>query len=186
MKGSFRTLSNALSLLRILLVLPISFSLMLDRTGSRKAAMFLIIAAAATDFLDGYFARKMGEVTELGKILDPVADKIAVGAVALILAAQGRVPLWFLSAIVVRDLLILAGGWYLSRKKSLLLQSNRLGKWTAGALALTLFAAIAEGGHQGTVSQALVALSTVMLAASSVSYGIRFFAAVPAQHDTNR
>jgi len=186
MKGGFRTLSNALSLLRILLVIPISASLALDTTGGRNAALLLIIAAAATDYLDGYFARKKGEVTELGKILDPVADKVAVGAVGLILAAQGKVPVWFLTSIVVRDLMILAGGYYLTRKKSLILQSSMLGEWAAGALALTLFAAAAGEGTQGAILPVLLLLSTVMLAASLTSYGVRFFSAVSTQQTTNR
>ncbi len=185
MKGGFRTLSNALSLLRILLVVPISVSLMLDTPAGRGTAMLLIVAAAATDFLDGYYARKKGEVTELGKILDPVADKIAVGAVALILAVQGRVPVWFPAVVVVRDLLILSGGYYLSRRKSLILQSNRLGKWTAGVLALTLFAALPDGGYWGAVLRVLLTVSAVMIVVSTLSYGGRFFSAISAPRATN-
>lgn len=174
MKGSIRTLSNALSFLRILLVAPISFLLLLDTPAGRTLAIPLIIAAGITDFLDGYVARKKGEITELGKILDPVADKIAVGVVALILAFQGRVPLWFVGAILVRDLLILAGGVYLSRRKSLVLQSNRLGKWTAGAMALTLLFAIPEVTASGDVQMVLLTLTTAMIIVSSISYASRF------------
>jgi CDP-diacylglycerol--glycerol-3-phosphate 3-phosphatidyltransferase len=185
MEGSIRSLSNALSLLRILLVAPVSLALISDTPGSRTVAMVLIVVAAMTDFLDGYVARKKGEVTELGKILDPVADKTAVGAVGLILALQERVPVWFVAAILARDLLIVAGGYYLKKKKSLLPQSNRLGKWTAGVLALTLFAAVAEGGAGGPLVPVLLTLSTAMLVFSSFSYGARFASALSAQHLTN-
>ncbi|HLB01148.1 MAG TPA: CDP-alcohol phosphatidyltransferase family protein [Bacteroidota bacterium] len=179
MKGTVRTLSNALSLLRILLAIPITFSLLLDTPDGRAVAIVLILAAGITDFLDGYVAREKGEITEMGKILDPVADKIAVGAVALVLALQGRVPVWFLAAILVRDGLILAGGYYLSRKTSLVLQSNMLGKWTAGALALTLLAAIFDPLLTGAVQVILIGVSSSMIAASSVSYALRFFSALP-------
>jgi cardiolipin synthase len=178
MTGSIRTLSNALSLLRILLVVPISAMLMLDTAAGRSIAMALIFIAGLTDFLDGYVARKKGEITDLGKILDPVADKTAIAAVGVVLASQGRVPVWFLLAVVARDVLILAGGLFLRRKRSILLQSNRLGKWTAGVLALTLCAAVADPGSSGPVVQGLLGLSMVMAAASLVSYGARFVSAL--------
>jgi len=175
MQGRIRTLSNALSLLRVLLVVPISLALTAGTPQGRTAAMTLILLAGATDYLDGFFARRMGQVSDLGKILDPVADKIAVGVVAVILTVQGSVPVWFLAAVVARDLAILAAGVYLTRKKSVVLQSNRLGKWTAGTLALTLFAAVAGPEFSVPVVPALLAVSAAMLAASSVSYAVRFF-----------
>jgi CDP-diacylglycerol--glycerol-3-phosphate 3-phosphatidyltransferase len=92
----------------------------------------------ATDKLDGDLARSRGEETEWGKILDPLADKICVAVMALVLLKLGDFPLWFVLALVLRDLLILAGGIYLRSSKQVVLPSNVAGKWVAALIALTI------------------------------------------------
>ena len=93
----------------------------------------------ATDKLDGDLARSRGEETEWGKILDPLADKICVAVMALVLLKLGDFPLWFVLALVLRDLLILAGGIYLKSSKGVVLSSNVAGKWVAALIAFTIF-----------------------------------------------
>ncbi len=89
------TISNGLSFLRILLVIPIAVLLL--QPEHRMLVVGLLLFAALTDLFDGYLARMLNEVSDFGKIIDPLADKIAVGVVCLILMVQGKVPLWFFS-----------------------------------------------------------------------------------------
>ncbi|HUN66933.1 MAG TPA: CDP-alcohol phosphatidyltransferase family protein [Bacteroidota bacterium] len=168
------TISNVLSLLRLILVLPVWLLLRSDAEEARLAALGLMVAAAATDLLDGWLARKLGQVTETGKILDPLADKLAIGVVCAALAARGIVPAWFFLAVIVRDVLILLGGIYVRKTRGLLLQSNYPGKWAAAAVTVYLVERVALSGDPGGIGAALLIIASVMLAVSFVLYLGRF------------
>lgn len=99
------TLPNLLTLLRLALVPPVGYALV---SGHSVAAGALFAVAAATDALDGWLARRLDQVTRLGQILDPVADKALVNTAMLAAAALGLVPLWFALVVLVRDGFVLA------------------------------------------------------------------------------
>lgn len=168
------TVSNFLSILRILLIVPVAFLILSDNAGLRVWAAVIIGVAALTDFLDGYYARRLGEVTDLGKILDPVADKVGIGVVAIILALQGLIPAWFIVVVLFRDIAILMGGAYLSRKTAVPPQSTAVGKWTAAVVALTLFLSLFPSPLVRDTMPWFLFLSTVMLAISFTLYAVRF------------
>ena len=168
------TISNSLSVLRIVLVVPLALSISSDAPGNRLYAVGLIIAAALTDFLDGFFARKLDQITDVGKIIDPLADKIAVGVVCIVLAVQGEMPLWYLIVAIARDVLILLGGVYLKNKKGILLQSNIIGKWTVVIVTMYIFLLVLRSDALVWLSGMLLILSTVMLLISFVMYVLRF------------
>ncbi|HLF13844.1 MAG TPA: CDP-alcohol phosphatidyltransferase family protein [Bacteroidota bacterium] len=174
MKDRIWTLSNGLSLLRILLVVPVGILLVSGNPDDRLYAAGLIAIAVLTDFLDGLIARMKNEVTLLGKIIDPVADKVGIGALALILTAQGTLPLWFTLAVVGRDLAILAAAYILSRKGEAMPQSNRTGKWAAGVMGMTVLIAVVDPANGSGVLVPSIAASALMIALSSISYAKRF------------
>ena len=101
-----RHIPNALCILRMLLVVPIAWLLVTDKYWL-TLAMFAF--AAMTDGLDGFLAKRCGWTSELGKILDPLADKILLVGVFITLAAIGVVPLWLAATAVLRDVTITAG-----------------------------------------------------------------------------
>jgi cardiolipin synthase len=70
----------------------------------------------ATDWVDGFVARRTGQVTELGKVLDPVADRLAIAAGLIALVVRGAFPLWAATLIIVRDVAVLAGAAVLARR----------------------------------------------------------------------
>tara|TARA_B110000438_G_scaffold138228_1_gene133564 strand:+ start:3473 stop:3967 length:495 start_codon:yes stop_codon:yes gene_type:complete len=72
-------------------------------------ALYIFVIAAATDGLDGYLARVMDWQTDLGKILDPIADKVLLIGTILILSLNGYIPIWVLAILVLRDLIIIIG-----------------------------------------------------------------------------
>lgn len=125
---------NVVSLARIALV-PVVLALL--AAGARPGAALLIVVAAASDGLDGALARKTGRVTELGKILDPLADKIAVDVVLLALLLRGEFPGWAFALVVARDLGIGAGALVLAGRTSSVPQAI-----VSGKVALVLLSAM--------------------------------------------
>jgi len=107
---------NLLTILRILLVPVIAVLLM---EGSYGTTVWLFLLAGFTDALDGYIARKLNQVTYLGSILDPVADKVLILTTVIILALSARIPWWVATAIILRDVIIIGGAvtWYLRTRK---------------------------------------------------------------------
>ena len=101
-----RHIPNALCILRMLLVVPVAWLL---SAGEYQADAWLFAFAAATDGLDGFLAKRCGWTSELGKILDPLADKILLVGVFITLAALGIVPVWLAVTAVARDVTITAG-----------------------------------------------------------------------------
>ncbi|MGH2684826.1 MAG: CDP-alcohol phosphatidyltransferase family protein [Actinomycetota bacterium] len=108
------TVPNALSAIRILLI-PAFVVLLVDRE-TRLAGFLLLGAVVSTDWVDGYIARRTGQVTELGKLLDPIADRLALAAALVTLVALDLFPLWGALVILVRDAAVLVAGiWGLRR-----------------------------------------------------------------------
>ena len=101
-----RHIPNALCILRMLLVVPVAWLLFTD---NYQLTLLLFGFAAATDGLDGFLAKRFGWTSELGKILDPLADKILLVGLFITLAALGDVPVWLAATAVVRDVIITAG-----------------------------------------------------------------------------
>lgn len=162
------TVSNLLSLIRALLTLPFTLVMLSDMPDARWWGIGLLALAALTDKLDGDIARKFGQVTEWGKILDPLADKIGMAVLALVLVHLGLIPLWLMAVILARDLLILIGGLYLKARRGYVEPSNTLGKWTVGVLAVTMALALLE--IKGIVLEIAIWLSVGMLVLSFGGY----------------
>jgi cardiolipin synthase len=102
------TVPNLLSLARILLI-PAFVGLLLVE-GNEVAGLVLVAVVVSTDWVDGYLARRTGQVTTLGKVLDPVADRLVIGAAVAALVARGAFPLWAALLVVVRDGVVLVAG----------------------------------------------------------------------------
>jgi CDP-diacylglycerol--glycerol-3-phosphate 3-phosphatidyltransferase len=135
-------ISNILSASRIILTIPVAFCLLTEFPGNRIWAAVFCIIAAATDFFDGYLARYYHTVTEIGKFVDPVADKIAIGTIVIILTYINDLPLWYTILIILRDGLILIGSIYIHSRKKIITQSNWPGKIAVNLIALVVLLAI--------------------------------------------
>lgn len=101
------TLPNAITVVR-LCALPV-FVYLLFGADDRWSAGWVLFAIGSTDWLDGYLARRLGQVSTVGKILDPVADRLLffVGVGSIII--DGSVPLWFAVAVLVREVAVAVG-----------------------------------------------------------------------------
>ena len=172
------TFSNGLSLLRILLAIPIVLSLESSAPEARLIALGLILVAAATDLLDGWLARRLHQVSDMGKILDPLADKIIVAVVIVTLVLLDAVPVWFCILVILRDMIIFAGGIHIRISKGVLLQSNWTGKWAVSSVALYIFMVVADRKELLLVQNIMLIVSVIMLSLSFVFYLRRYLDAL--------
>jgi cardiolipin synthase len=101
--GRVLTLPNAISAARLVAV-PVFGWLLLQ--GADLAAFVLLLAASASDFVDGWLARRLGQVSRLGILLDPVADRLYVVVAVLALAWRETVPWWVVVALLGRDVVL--------------------------------------------------------------------------------
>lgn len=116
-------------------------------SGRENVAVGVYAAVAWTDFLDGYIARRTGSVTELGRLLDPLADRIFIGALAVALVATGTLPLWLAGVIVGRDAVILVSFPLVDRRVARRIPVNFVGKTATAALLFGLtWLALSETG----------------------------------------
>ena len=95
--------ANKLTMLRIVLIPVFLVVLYLDFSGSNYVALAIFILASLTDFVDGHIARSRGLITDFGKFMDPLADKMLVMAAMLWFVEVGRMPAWALLIVVVRE-----------------------------------------------------------------------------------
>src|SRR5580698_3494881 len=98
------TAPNIITLVRLLCI-PV-FLWLLFGAGRQTDAAILLAVLGATDWVDGFVARRYGQVTTLGKILDPTADRILVGTAVISIMVYGAVPLWFGLATIAREVLV--------------------------------------------------------------------------------
>lgn len=131
------TLANGMSVFRAFLAFPIIYYLAKDEM---VISVLFMLLAVFTDYFDGYFARRADEVTNLGKILDPVADKVVIFTVVLfiILDESRDFPEWFLWLYVARDLTISISSLYIMHHSSITLSANPIGKLSVGISALAI------------------------------------------------
>ena len=109
-RTSVLNIPNAVTVARVLLV-PVVVAALLADDGSgdwRWVAAGIFALAAATDRLDGYLARRLDQVTDWGKLVDPIADKLLIGATLVVLSWLGDLPWWVTAVILVRELGITA------------------------------------------------------------------------------
>jgi len=176
MKGELFTIPNFLSGLRMVLVVPFALVLTSDIPNARWWGIGIALLAMLTDKLDGDLARYLHAESEWGRILDPLADKVAVATIAIILLWLGIIPLWFVIVLVARDLLILAGGLYLKKRTGEVLPSNMAGKWAVGVISMTMLLALID--ESMWIVPVGIWMSVAMVLLSTVLYVKRFVAVV--------
>ena len=112
------TKANIITLLRILLV-PIFIVILLTEMENKEIIAFIVfLFAAISDAFDGYIARKFNQVTDLGKFLDPIADKLLISAALIALVSLGEIETWAAVVIILRELFMTAFRLYLLLKEA--------------------------------------------------------------------
>lgn len=119
------TLPNLISFIRLLMI-PVFLVLLFN--DQNLAATLLFAIAASTDWIDGQVARKTHQVSRLGQLLDPAVDRLLMIAGVVGLFLIGRLPLWIILFVVIRDLILLGGGAYFLKRYQVRVDVIYLGK----------------------------------------------------------
>ncbi len=132
-------LSNRLTLSRIAMTFLLMWFLFMHGVAAKITAFVIFILACLTDLLDGWIARRRGEVSDFGKIMDPVADKILVLGVFVAFVELGLVPAWMVIVIVIRESMITSIRLFAIRKKGTVLAAENAGKHKTVSQMVTIF-----------------------------------------------
>ena len=161
------TIPNVISFLRIALI-PVFVALIVDPDTTR-AGLVLFVVVVATDWVDGALARATGQVSDLGKVLDPVADRLAIAAGLIALVVADAFPLWAALLILVRDVTVLIAGLVLLSKRRARIEVRHLGKVATFSL-MAAIACIAWGSLGYPLAPAALACGWASYAVGIVEY----------------
>lgn len=155
---------NALTLFRLLMV-PVVVLLLLARADGFAVVVFIV--AAATDFFDGRLARRYGP-TRIGQLIDPVADRLMLSSVAVVLAIRDLLPVWAVAILVGRDLLALVGSLTVGTR----VRVNRVGKAATAVLMVSVAFIIFS---PGTIGEFMFYAGFALSLAAGVLYVLKIF-----------
>lgn len=161
------TVPNALSFIRIAMI-PVFVILLLDE-GTRLWGFLVLGLVQATDWVDGYIARRYGQVTELGKVLDPFADRLAVGAALITFVVADLFPLWAALLVLVRDGLVLVAAGVIALTGGPRIEVRRIGKIATFTL-MWAIPMIAWGNADLLLEDAVLVLGWIWFAVGYVEY----------------
>ena len=168
-------LPNKLTILRMLMVPVFVFFLLTDINGAGRLRDFLalgfFIAADLTDFLDGYIARKYDLVTNFGKFMDPLADKLLVGSAIICLVALDRLPAWIAVVIIGREFII-SGFRLVASDRGIVIAAGKLGKTktTVQVFMVGFLIAHFEGTVWHIAEQVLIYAALLLTVISVIGY----------------
>jgi cardiolipin synthase (CMP-forming) len=161
------TIPNVISFLRIALI-PVFVALIVDPDTTR-AGLVLFVIVVATDWVDGALARATGQVSDLGKVLDPVADRLAIAAGLIALVIADAFPLWAALLILIRDVAVLIAGLVLLSKRRTRIDVRYIGKVATFALMASI-ALIAWGNLGYPLAPAALVCGWACYAVGIVEY----------------
>ncbi|HQR14882.1 MAG TPA: CDP-diacylglycerol--glycerol-3-phosphate 3-phosphatidyltransferase [Nitrospira sp.] len=137
-------LPNVLTLVRILLI-PVFVMLLIDPTPDRAlSAAIVFVVAAVTDLLDGYVARKTGQITKLGRLLDPIADKLLVLSALILLVQVDRVSALVAILIIAREVAV-TGLRAIAASEGLIMSAEVTGKYKMALQVIAIVLLVLEG-----------------------------------------
>jgi phosphatidylglycerophosphate synthase len=123
--------------------------------------------------MDGYLARKMDQITEFGKIIDPLADKICIGVIITKLFLINQLPAYYFFMIIGRDILIFLGGILLTKRLGKVLPSNMLGKITVLVIGIVIILIFLQVDRQSKYYISILGISLFLITVSFAGYVIR-------------
>jgi len=121
-------IANKITVLRIILIPVFMLFMLIDIPYNMEIALVIFLIASLTDKLDGYYARKYNLITDLGKFLDPLADKLLVSGAFLIFIQLGRIQAWIVFIILAREFAV-TGLRGIAANKNIVIAASNLGKF---------------------------------------------------------
>ena len=163
---------NALSVLRLLLIAPFVYFYLADRI---ELAVAALVVSGLSDLFDGMIARRFNQVTVLGQMLDPLADKVTQGSVALCMAITNPILFPVLIIFMVKELSMIIAGCVLLKKKKRPCSAKWYGKVATAIFYITFFLIVALHGIWGYESNVLSIALLSVTAAMMIYALIRYF-----------
>jgi CDP-diacylglycerol--glycerol-3-phosphate 3-phosphatidyltransferase len=182
-----KNVPNILSSVRICLVPVFVFAYFYEFSSVKIAAAAIYAVASATDFLDGYIARKYGLISNLGKILDPVGDKLMTLAVLACITVDKVIPVWAVLIAVFKEALMLIGGAVVRKREGgAIPSSNIIGKTSTVVffvvcVTLMLFRKIPEN-----IATIMISFTIALMLIALVSYLLTFIRVMKRIDGTNK
>ena len=172
-------LPNKLSMLRILMIPVFVILALMNASAAQYAAVGVFVLAAITDALDGHIARKNGLVTNFGKFIDPIADKLLVMSALIVLVERGRMPGWVCIVMLAREFAI-SGFRLVAAGTGKVIAAGILGKIKTvtqmiAVIALLLTAIDGVFAPLGTFADVAMYVSAFMTVWSGADYIIKNF-----------
>ncbi len=171
-------LANKITLLRIGAIIPILLLLAFPNHFTCWLAFLLFAAASMSDFVDGYIARREGQVTNFGKFLDPLADKLLICSVLIMMVGLGWVPAWVTIIIVVRELAV-TGLRAVAADNGVVIAADKFGKWKTVLQLLALAPLIIHYSFWGIspepIGLLILYLALILTVFSGGNYFYRFY-----------
>jgi CDP-diacylglycerol--glycerol-3-phosphate 3-phosphatidyltransferase len=168
-------LPNLLTLLRIFLI-PF-FVFFYSRPGGDILALAIFSVAALTDLLDGYLARRQSEITKLGQLLDPIADKLLIISALLLLVENGRIPAWITLLIVGREMAV-TGFRVIAASEGIIMAAEQTGKYKVVFQMIALLLLLVDSpplpSSAHTLGWGLLLLSTLLALLSAGLYFTKY------------
>lgn len=134
---TYFNIANLLSVSRIFLTIP---ALMLFASGNKILGLLVLIIIIITDYADGIVARRLGQVSDFGKALDPFSDKIVIIILFIYLMIKSEFPIWYFSSLISRDLVLSYLSFRVKRKSGSMPEANVPGKIAVNFIALMIIA----------------------------------------------
>lgn len=168
-------LPNKLTILRVFMIPFFVLFMLMDITGAadKWIAVSIFIVASLTDFLDGYIARKYNLVSNFGKFMDPLADKLLVSAAMICLVEMGRLPAWVVIVIISREFII-SGFRLIASDNGVVIAASYWGKFkTVFQMAMIIVLICNLGGVFGIIETILIWVSLILTIVSLVDYIVK-------------
>ena len=168
-------LPNKLTVFRMILIVPFVFVMLTDVCGAagKWIALALFVGASLTDLLDGYIARKYNLVTNFGKFMDPLADKLLVCAAMICLVETGQIPSWVVIIIISREFII-SGFRLIASDNGIVIAASYWGKFKTVFQMVMICLMIADlGGVFTVITQVVMWIAVALTIISLVDYLIK-------------
>lgn len=169
-------IANKITIIRILLIPVLIVFLTIDIPYHMEIALFVFVIASLTDKLDGYIARKYNLITDLGKFLDPLADKLLVSAALLMFIQLEKIDAWIVFVVLAREFAV-TGLRAVAANKNIVIAASQLGKIKTTIQIITIIVILLNnfpfnliGVHMDII---LVYLTLIITTASGIDYFIK-------------
>lgn len=143
-RGGTMNIPNLLTTLRFILIPAFIYFFFSNMAYGIETAIAIFLLSGITDTLDGYIARRYNQITKLGIVLDPLADKLMLITVLVSITISNDIPIWIVGIVIIKEVLMIIGAIWLMNKRDAVIPANRFGKVTTLLFYIAILAVLFE------------------------------------------